>query len=133
MKNVVFGYLFAGKKLRAVAGQLQERCRLEFEKPHRDLPKLKALRNTLKKLHDHLAAEQLHTDFETAVVLVASRLSGSGQSSPVPSHVLECARRLEEAMSQETPLLTIARGKFYPAMLAGEVGPFALLTRLAAI
>jgi hypothetical protein len=39
MKNVVFGYLFAGKKLRAVAGQLQERCRLKCEKPHRELPK----------------------------------------------------------------------------------------------
>jgi hypothetical protein len=47
--------------------------------------------------------------------------------------VLESARRLEQAMLQDTPLLTVARGRFYPAMLAGEDGPFALLTRLAAL
>ena len=35
MRNVVFGYLFAGKKVRAIAAALQERCRLEYENPHR--------------------------------------------------------------------------------------------------
>ena len=133
MRNVVFGYLFAGKKVRAVAAALQERCRLEYEKPHRALPKLKELRSNLRKLREHLAAAQVEGDFESAVVLVGSRLTASGQSTFIPPHVLESARRLEQAMLQDTPLLTVARGSFYPAMLAGKDGPFALLTRLAAL
>src|SRR5246127_1267097 len=36
----------------------------------------------------------------------------------MPPRVLESARRLEQAMLQDTPLLTVARGSFYPAMLA---------------
>jgi hypothetical protein len=98
MRNVVFGYLFVGKKVRAAAAALQERCRLEYEKPHRALPKLKELRSNLRKLHQRLAAAQVEGDFESAVVLVASGLSASGQSTLIPPHVLESARRLEQAL-----------------------------------
>ena len=123
MRNVVFGYVFAGKKIRFAAAALQERCSLEYEKPHRALPKLKELRSNLRKLYEGLAADQVEADFESAVVLVASRLSGSGQSTLIPPHVLESARRLEEAMLQDTPLLTVARGASIQRCLPARTAP----------
>ena len=37
MKLIAFGYLFAGKKLRATAKLLSDQCKIESEKPHREL------------------------------------------------------------------------------------------------
>lgn len=133
VRNVLFGYLFAGKKVRAIAAALKARCKLEYEKPHRALPKLKELRSNLKKLHECLAAVQIEGGFELAVGLVASGLSASGHSPLVPPDVLESARRLEQAMLQDAPILMDARGRFYPAMLGGEDSPLALLKCLAAL
>jgi len=132
-RHILFGYLFAGKRLRSIAASLRERCKLDFDEPHRALPKLKALRSNLSKLHDHLAREQAQADFVTAVVLLTSGLSASEQTSLVPPHILECTRRLEDAIFHDTPLFSVARGNFYPAMISGSDGPFALLTRLAAL
>ena len=110
MKAAVFGYLFAGKKLRAAAKNLREQCKIECERPHRDLVKLRLLRNNLRKLRDHLAMEQLMPEFTTAVFLVTSGLAPS-QTSLVPSDVLDCARRLEDAVSNSAPFLAPIPGK----------------------
>ena len=52
-----------------------------------------------------------------------------GRIDARPPHVLESARRLEEAMLQDAPLLTVARGRFYPMMLVGENGPSRIARR----
>ena len=50
MKVAVFGYLFARKKLLKVSRSLRDKCKIECEKPHRELSKLKALSSTLADL-----------------------------------------------------------------------------------
>ena len=46
MKVAVFGYLFARKKLLKVSRSLRDKCKIECEKPHRELSKLNSLRFT---------------------------------------------------------------------------------------
>src|SRR5260370_7532423 len=77
-KNAVFGYLFAGKKLREIARKLHAECRLECEHPHRDLAKLKLWCNNLHKIHDFLARIHLHAQFNVASLLSPPK--------PFPAH-----------------------------------------------
>jgi AAA domain len=129
MKVIVFGYLFAGKKLRATAKLLNDQCKIECERPERELTKLKALRNSFRSLRDHLAAEKLEAEFATAVFLIVSQLVARGQPPLVPSHAIASARRLEEAAS--SPIFAAAQGRFYTAMLAGNDGPMGVVVRIA--
>src|SRR5260370_1628611 len=132
-KNAVFGYLFAGKKLREIARKLHEECRLECEHPHRDLAKLKLWRNNLHKIRDFLASMHLEAEFEVAVVLIAAKLVGADKPALAATQVLDAARHLDEAMKLSTPLLASARGKFYFTLLDGSDVPLALLDRLGAL
>ena len=131
-QNAVFGYLFAGKKLREIARKLHEECRLECEHPHRELAKLKLWRNNLHKIRDFLAGMRLEAEFEVAVVLIAAKLVGADKPALAPAQVLDAARHLDEAMKQSTPLLASARGKFYFALLDGGNVALALLDRVGA-
>jgi AAA domain len=133
MKVAVFGYLFAGKKLLSVSRSLREKCKIECEKPHRELPKLKALRNNLQKILEHLTAEGLEIEFGTAVFLVATGLVAVGRPVLVPPDVAAATRRLEEAMSLGTPLLAPATGQFYAAMLSGAEGPLSLVSEMGTL
>lgn len=133
MKSPVFGYFFARKKLRATAQRLKEQCKLKFEGPLIDLKKLKALRDNLGTLREKLVAKKAETEFDTAVYLLLSQLSGPSRPLLAPSHILDCAHRLNIAASQSSPILTGAEGKFYPALVAGSDGPLALICKLAAI
>jgi tetratricopeptide (TPR) repeat protein len=132
-KSAVFGYLFAGKKLREIARKLHEECRLECEHPHRDLAKLKLWRNNLHKIRDFLHGMHLEGEFEVAVVLIGAKLVGADKPPLAPAQVLDAARRLDETMNLSTPLLASARGKFYSTLLDGSDGPLALLDRLGAL
>ena len=132
MKVAVFGYLFVGKKLLSVSRSLHDKCKIECEKPHRDLPKLKALSNNLHEILDHLAAEHLEDEFGTAILLIAAELAGAGRPVLVPPEVVAAARRLEDAMSLGTPLLSPGRDQFYAAMLAGTEGPLSLVCEMGA-
>jgi len=133
-KNPVFGYLFAGKKLREIARTLREECKIkDCENPQQDLAKLKLWRNNLQRIRDHLASVLLNAEFELAVVLIGGKIVSAGGEPLVPVQVLDAARRLDEAMKLATPLLAAAQGKFYPDLLEGEDGPLALLGRLGAL
>jgi len=131
MKVIAFGYLFAGKKLRQTAKLLSEQCKIECERPHRDLGKLRSLRNNFRRLRDDLGTEQLEPEFDTAVFLIVSQLVARGHPPLVPPYALECARRLEDAVSQSSPIFAAAQGQFYSAVLAGNDGPLGLVVRLA--
>lgn len=133
-KNPVFGYLFAGKKLREVARKLREECKIrDCDSPQGDLAKLKLWRNNLNKIRDHLASFSLDAEFEVAVVLIGGKLVGTGKEPLVPEPVLYAARRTDEAMRLATPLLVAAQGKFYPALLDGDGSPMELLDQLGAL
>ena len=132
-KNALFGYLFAGKKLREIARKLHDECGLECEHPRRDVAKLKLWRNNLHKLRDFLAGMHLEAEFEVAVVLIAAKLVGADKPALAPAQVLDAARHLDEAMKLSTPLLASARGKFYSTVLDGSDVPLALLDRLGAL
>jgi len=133
MRVAVFGYLFAGKKLLSVSRSLGDKCKIECEKPHRELPKLKALRSSLHKILDRLAAEHMEAEFGTGVLLIAAELAGAGRPVLVPTDVAAAARRLEEAMSFGTPLLAPGKNQFYTAMLAGAQGPLSLVSEMGEI
>jgi AAA domain/Tetratricopeptide repeat len=133
MKMVLFGYLFAKKRLRATAKRLKEQCKIEFDGPFLDLKRLKAYRDEFCSLRDHLGAERLEAEFATAVYLLVSQLSGPGRPPLVSSNVLDCVGRLQDAMSESVSIFAGAQEKFYPALLAGENGPLALVLRLAAL
>ena len=131
MKVFAFGYLFAGKTIRATARLLSDQCGIESESPHRELGKLKSLRNNFRSLRNLLAGEQLEPEFDTAVFLIVSQLVARGQHPLVPQYALECTRRLEDAVSRSSPIFAAAKGQFYSAMLAANDGPLALVLRLA--
>jgi hypothetical protein len=131
MKVIAFGYVFAGKKLRATAKLLSDRCKIECESPHRELGTLRSLRNNFRNLRDRLATEQLEPEFDTAVFLIVSQLVARGGPPLVPPHALDCARRLDDAVSQASPIFAAAQGQFYSAMLAGNDGPLGFVVRLA--
>ncbi len=133
-KNPVFGYLFAGKKLREIVQKLREGCKIkDCENPQRDLVKLKLWRNNLQRIRDHLASVLLNAEFELAVVLIGGKLVGPDSEMLVPANVLDASRRLDEAMKLAAPALAAAQGKFYPDLLDGDDGPLALLGRLGAL
>jgi tetratricopeptide (TPR) repeat protein/very-short-patch-repair endonuclease len=133
MKVAVFGYLFAGKKLLNVSRLLHDKCKIECEKPQRELSKLKALRNNLQEILKHLSAENLEGEFGTAVFLIAAELAGIGRPTLVSPDVVAAARRLEEAMSLGSPLLAPAKGQFYAAMLGGTEGSLSLVSEMGAL
>src|SRR5262249_39127491 len=110
-KNAIFGYLFAGKKLREIARKLHEDCRLECEHPHQELAKLKLWRNNLHKIRVFVGGMPLEAEFEIGVVLIAAKLVGAGKPALAPAEVLDAARHLDEAMKLSTPLLVSSRGK----------------------
>jgi hypothetical protein len=133
MKLPIFGYLFAGKRIRATANLLSDQCNIELENTHLNLGKLRSLRNNFRKLRDQLVAEHLESEFPTAIYLILTQLVSPSRPLLAPPHVLDCARRLEEAMSQSSPILAASQGQFYPAMLGGNAGPLALVSRLATL
>jgi AAA domain len=133
MRVVVFGYLFAKKKLRAAAKRIRDQCKIECDDPVRELTKLKKLRDEFFGLRDHLTASQLSAEFATAVYLIVAQLSGRDRPVLVPSQTLECVRRLQSAEAHSLPTFAGVEEQFYTALLAGEEGPFALVMKVAAI
>jgi hypothetical protein len=131
LKLILFGYLFAKKKLRAIAKRLKEQCAIESDGEYINLKRLKVLRDNVRNLRDHLAAQQLDTEFSTAVFLIVAKVAGPNRPFPISSSTLERARRLQEAVSQRVPMLAGVQDQFYPALLAGHDGPLTLLLKLA--
>ena len=131
LKLILFGYLFAKKKLRAIAKRLKEQCAIESDGEYINLKRLKVLRDNFRNLRDHLAAQQLDTEFSTAVFLIVAKVAGPNRPFPISSSTLERARRLQEAVSQRLPMLAGVQDQFYPALLAGHDGPLSLLLKLA--
>jgi hypothetical protein len=131
MRLSVFGYLFAGKELRKTANILRDECKIEADKPQRQLSKLKSLRNNFNDVRDHLATSGIVAEFGTAIFLILTELAGTGKKPLAPPDVLNSTRKLEEAMSLQTPLLAAARGSFYRAMLEANEGVLSLVNRLA--
>lgn len=133
-RNGVFGYLFAGKKLREIARVLREECKIrDCDNPKADLAKLKLWRANLNKVRHHLAAFDLGAEFEAAVVLVGGKLVTHGAGALVPEPILHAARRLDEAMKLKSPLLAAAEGRFYPTLLESDDGPLAWLDHMGAL
>lgn len=130
MRIAVFGYLFAGKKLRSVSRRLYEGCKIEVDRPQVDLPKLKSLRAAFRQLLDHLTARSLQEEFDAAVVLIAARLAGPAAASLAPAEVLACSLRLEEYIT--LPPLAPARDGFYSVLTADD-GPCGLLHKIGAL
>jgi hypothetical protein len=135
-KNPVFGYLFAGKKLREIARRLSNECKIkDCDKPQQDLPKLKLWRNNLHKIRDHLASFSLEAEFECAVVLIGGKLVGIGDEPLVPEPILYASRRIDEAMRLTTSLLRQAFETVEPDLLVvplcapGDAAGEALLER----
>ena len=129
----VVGYLFAGKKLRAISRLLKGECGIDCEAPNLDLTKLKALYGRLHYIEQHLAGVGLHTEFDTAIILIVAKLAGPDRPTLAPPNVLEAARRLDDAVSKSHPLFAPAHGHFYSAMLEGTAGQLELVARLAAL
>jgi hypothetical protein len=117
-KSSVFGYMFAGRKILIVSRHLRDRCKIECEKPHREITRLKSIRNDLYKILECLVVEGIEGEFGTAVGLVADRMAGVGHFALVPPNVESAVRRLEDAMALGNPLLSSANGRFYTVMLA---------------
>jgi hypothetical protein len=127
----VFGYLFAAKKLREIAGTLQKHCGIPCDRPHRELAKLESLRDRLLGIHETLAAVGLEADFEPAVVLIVAKLAGPNAPPLAPPGVIDASRRLEKAF--EFPMFAPARERFYAALLEGESGPLAVIEQVGAL
>jgi hypothetical protein len=127
----VFGYLFAGKGLQKAAKILRDECKIETDKPHRQLSKLKSLRKHFNNVRDHLAANGIEAEFGAAIFLILTDLAGTGKKPIAPAEVLNSTQKLEEAMSLSTPLLVGAKGGFYRAMLEANEGSLSLVNRLA--
>jgi hypothetical protein len=127
----VFGYLFAGKGLQKTAKILRDECKIETDKPQRQLSNLKSLRNHFNDVRDHLMANGIEAEFGTAIFLILTDLAGSGKKPLAPAEVLNSTQKLEEAMSLSTPLLVGAKGEFYRAMLEANEGSLSLVNRLA--
>jgi hypothetical protein len=125
----LFGYLFAGSQLRAIAKRVKNHCKIEIAKPAQDLARLEIIQSNLAKIRDHLAIANLESEFPTAIYLVVSKAIPDN-SDLVPPQVLESVRRLDKAMANSSPLLKAAQGKFYPMML-NDVGPKAAISYLA--
>jgi hypothetical protein len=131
MRVSVFGYLFARKELRKTANILRDECKIEADKPQRQLSRLKSLRNNFNEVRDHLATSGIEAEFGTAIFLILTELAGTGKKPLAPPDVLNSTRKLEEAMSLPTPLLAAAKGGFYRAMLEADEGVLSLVNRLA--
>jgi hypothetical protein len=129
----VVGYLFAGKKLRAISRRLKEECGIDSEAPNLDLAKLRGLHDRLHYIEQYAASAGLHTEFDTAIVLVVAGLAGPDRPPLARANVLEAARRLDDAVSKSHPLFASARDHFYSALLDGPAGPLGLVDRLAAL
>jgi hypothetical protein len=127
----VFGYLFAGKGLQKAAKILRDECKIEADKPQRQLSKLKSLRNHFNDVRDHLVADGIEAEFGTAIFLILTDLAGTGKKPLAPADVLSSTQKLEEAMLLSTPLLVGAKGGFYRAMLEANEGSLSLVNRLA--
>jgi hypothetical protein len=127
----VFGYLFAGKALQKTANILRDECKIETDKPQRQLSKLKTLRNRFNDVRDHLAENGIEAEFGTGIFLILTDLAGTGKKPLAPAEVLNSTKKLEEAMSLSTPLLVGAKGGFYRAMLEANEGSLSLVNRLA--
>ena len=130
----VVGYLFSGKKLRAISRCLKEECGIDCEAPNLDLKKLKALYGRLHYIEQYLSSfEGLETEFDTAIILIVAKLAGPDRPILAPPNVLEAAGRLDDAVSKSHPLFASARDHFYSALLDGSAGPLALVDRLATL
>ena len=130
MRMRVFGYMFAGKQLRQTTKTLRDKCKIVSEKPHRELSKLKEIRDGFTKLREHLVVGNIEGEFDTAVFLIKAELVGAGKSPIATQAVLESVRRLEEAVSLSLPLFASANGRFYTAMLEEQGGSLAVVCRL---
>ena len=132
-KVSVVGYLFAGKKLRAISRLLKEDCGINCEAPNLDLAKLRALYGRLQYVEQHLLSAGLQTQFDAAIILIVAKLAGPGRPVLAPPNVLEAAGRLDDAVSESHPLFAPARDHFYSALLGGSTGPLELVDKLAAL
>jgi hypothetical protein len=130
MSVIVFGYLFAGKRLLQAARGLRDKCDIISEKPHRELSKLKSIRDSFAEIREHLALGNIESEFETAVFLIAAELVGAGKSPIATQAVLDSVGRLEEAVSLSIPLFEFANGRFYAAMLDEQGGSLGMVHRL---
>jgi tetratricopeptide (TPR) repeat protein len=127
-KLVIFGYLFAGRQLRAVSKRLKEHCNLNVEKPAQDLDRLIEIQRNLVKICEHLKTARVEPEFSTAIYLIASKIL---HPDLVPPHVLDSVRRIEDAMSQSLPLLDALQGQFYAKALDNTDGRVAALSHMA--
>jgi len=132
-KRPVFGYVFSGKKLNEALRVLREDCKFAVEKPHKELLQLKSLHERLLEIQQRLKKAGLDSEFETAVVLVATKLAGLGAPPLAPPEVLEAARRLNDELALSTPLLEPSKDNFYPAFLASDASSLSVIDRLAAL
>ena len=60
-RAALVGYLFAGKKLRAISRSLKDECGIDCEAPHLELAKLKALYKRLQYIEQYLSSKGLQT------------------------------------------------------------------------
>jgi hypothetical protein len=132
-RHILFGYLFAGKRLRSIAASLRERCKLDFDEPHRALPKLKALRSNLCKTVRSSRERASAGGFPSGrgAIDIGTFRFGTDEPSAAAHPRMYAPPRGRDF--HDTPLFSVGRGNFYPAMISGSDGPFALLTRLAAL
>lgn len=130
LKKPIFGYLLAGKHLRRVAKNLREQCNIISERPDRDLPRLRSLRNNFSNLREELAATEIEGEFETAVFLVLTGMVDAEAPALASTSVLEAVRRLDEAVSLSHPMFEAARDHFYAALTDDRAGKLAVVCRL---
>ena len=129
-KIVFFGYLFARKRLRGIAKRLEGECKIQSDSKSINLKQLKTLHHNFSLLRDHLHSRQLEAEFSTAIYLIASELSGQGRPSLVPSSVLDCAQRLDKAVSESVRIFAKTNNRFYPAIMGDNGGSPALIRQL---
>jgi hypothetical protein len=129
----VFGYLFAGNTLRQVHRSLRDECGIESPRPHKDIDRLTRLRAHLRKIEEHLAANDLQREYETGILLVLLGYTAAKGSLVAPQHILQAVMQLETAMERPPPLLAGADDRFYHALLEGEAGPLATVEKVAAL
>lgn len=132
-KIPVFGYSFAGKKLRDISRFLRDQCGIDCKKPNLELAKLKGLCNRLRYIEKHLSTNGYTSEFEIATILIVAKLAGPGLPPLASRDVLSAAQRLDKAVTDLDPLFASARDCFYPALLDGATGPLALVDDLASL
>jgi hypothetical protein len=129
----VIGYLFAGKKLRAIARRLRDECGIDCDRPQLEIRYLKNLRTYLQDIQKRLANAGLENEYEAGAALVASGVVDRDVSFVVPPRVQEAVARLDEAIDNSQPLFDPAKGDFYGALCEAQFNPLRSLDQLATL